>query len=90
LCEIRLKAFGETSNGLSLQLIAKMKERSENLMNNNAFLSALFLDPRYSFDCGPDFGAHSLLAVMIYIILHANYKKALYIPLHNTLLNISI
>lgn len=48
LTEIRLNILIEQGNQMANKLHASMISRSQPFFNNNAFLSALLLDPRYN------------------------------------------
>lgn len=52
LAEVRLSILKSNGNVMAEQLLGCMEKRSKIFFKNKAFLSAIFLDPRY--DCSGD------------------------------------
>jgi hypothetical protein len=50
-CELTIEEIEE--NNLTLSLLSNIKKRKEKLMENNAFLAALYFDPRFNFENSP-------------------------------------
>ncbi|XP_017477325.1 PREDICTED: uncharacterized protein LOC108367240 [Rhagoletis zephyria] len=51
-CELELKKLVST-NSYAEALLNAMKKRKDTLMGNNAFIAALYMDPRFNFDNTP-------------------------------------
>ena len=73
-CELKLETI-QSENNYAKSLWEAMKKRKENLLENDAFISAIYLDPRFNFSNAPFLNEEAKRKAMVSLIYSQIIKK---------------